>query len=191
MKAVILVCTLKRSGISNTRTLSEFFAKHLQQNGVDSEILNLVDENVLPGTYDNMGDADAWPAILQKMINADIIIFATPIWWGNHSSEMQKAIERLDHVHDEILAGNKSRLENKVAGILITGDSDGSQHIIGNIRNFLNAIGVLVPPYATLSVLWQGQAKGVETPPEELMKKYEEEYAQTAETMIAQLKKYL
>ena len=33
---------------------------------------------------------------------------------------------------------------------------------------FFNAIGLLIPPFATLSVLWEGQAKGKETTREEL-----------------------
>jgi hypothetical protein len=69
-------------------------------------------------------------------------------------------VERLDNINDEILEGKPSRLENKVGGIVITGDSDGAQHIIADVANFFNALGVILPPYATLSVMYQGQAKG-------------------------------
>ena len=65
---------------------------------------------------------------------ADIIVFATPIWWGNHSSLMQRAIERLDELHNELLDTGKSRLENKVGGIVITGEEDGEQHVTGISR---------------------------------------------------------
>jgi hypothetical protein len=64
---------------------------------------------------------------------------------------MQKVIECLNKVHDEILAGQTSRLDGKVGGIVITGDSDGAQYIIENIANFLNATRLLLPPFAT----WQ------------------------------------
>ncbi|KAA2240284.1 flavodoxin family protein [Chitinophaga agrisoli] len=190
MSALILLATLKTGGLSNTAVLAEFFAGKLQEKGITSETIKLVDHNILPGTYNDMGEGDAWPAILEKIMAAEMVIFATPIWWGNHSSEMQKVIERLDNIHDEILAGKSSRLANKVAGIIITGDSDGAQHIIGNISNFLNAIGVILPPYASLSVLWEGQKKGAKTTRAELMKKYEETYSKTADTMIAQLLKF-
>ncbi|CAA9534427.1 MAG: hypothetical protein AVDCRST_MAG96-3794 [uncultured Segetibacter sp.] len=143
-----------------------------------------------PGTYNEMGAGDEWPFILAKIIASDIIIFATPIWWSNVSSEMQKVIERLDAVHDEILAGKPSRLDGKVGGIVITGDSDGAQHVIANIANFYNAIGLIFPPYATLSVMYEGQAKGAKTTREELWKKYEE-YSSTAEKMVTQLLKYV
>ena len=67
---------------------------------------------------------------------ADIVIFATPVWWGIQSSFIQRVIERLDEVHDEIMDTGKSKLTNKVTGIIVTGDSDGAEHIISNLANF-------------------------------------------------------
>ena len=49
----------------------------------------------------------------------------------------------------------KSRLTNKVAGIIVTGDSDGAEHIIGNLTNFFIAVGLTIPSFGTLTVLWQ------------------------------------
>jgi len=190
MKALILLGTLKKTGLSNTAVLSDFFKQKLEKQQVECEIIHLVNERILPGTYTDMGEGDAWPAILDKLMAAQIIIFATPVWWGGHSSEIQKVIERLDHVHDGILAGEPSKLAGRAAGIIITGDSDGAQHIIGNISNFVNAIGLVLPPYASLSVLWKGQKKEAATTRGELMQYYEAEYSKTADTMITQLLKY-
>jgi multimeric flavodoxin WrbA len=191
MKAIILLGTLKKEGQSNTEVLSEFLAGYFQKHGIDCSIVKLVDHNILPGTYSDMGKGDDWPGILEQLLRADIIVFATPIWWSHHSSEIQRVIERLDELHDEILAGRKSRLEGKVGGIVITGDSDGAQHIIANISNFFNAIGLMLAPYATLSVLWDKQAKGRKPTREELMEKYKQDYASTAETMVKQMLKYV
>jgi multimeric flavodoxin WrbA len=190
MKAIILLGTLKKEGVSNTEVLSEFLAGFFRKQQVECSIIKLVHYNILPGTYSDMGPGDDWPNILQQLLAADIIIFATPIWWGNQSSEIQKVIERLDELHDEILAGKKSRLEGKMGGMVITGDSDGAQHVIANISNFFNAIGIALAPYATLSVLWEGQKKGAKTSREELLKKYEETYAGTAETMVRQILRF-
>jgi multimeric flavodoxin WrbA len=190
MKAVILLGTLKKDEPSNTQVLSEFVAERLKKQKIACEIVKLVDYRVLPGTYSSMGAGDEWPDILKKIVAADIIIFATPIWWSGHSSEIQRVIERLDEIHDEILAGKPSRLEGKVGGIVITGDSDGAQHVIGNISNFFNAIGIVLPPYGTLSVLWEGQRKDVKTSRDKLMEKYRDEYAQTADRMVQQLVSY-
>lgn len=190
MKAIILLATLKKDRLSNTETLSEFLATRLQKQSIDCEIVKLVQYNILPGTYSDMGTGDQWPEILTKILSADFIIFATPVWWGGHSSEMQKVIERLDEIHDEILSGKPSRLEGKMGGIVVTGDSDGAQHIIGNICNFCNALGITIPPYASLTVLWEGQAKGQATTREQLLEKYEKDYSSTADAVVAQLIKF-
>lgn len=190
MKAIILLGTLKKSGLSNTETLCDFLSDRMRNAGVECETIKLVDYDIPPGTYSNMGAGDQWPGILQRILDADILALATPIWWDNQSSLIQRVIERLDELHDKVLAGEPSPLEGKVGGIVITGDSDGAQHIIGNLCNFFNALGVLIPPYATLSVLWERQAKGADPSREELLGKYEADYAESADRMIRQLAKY-
>ena len=190
MNATVLLGTLKTSGLSNTQTLSEFLCRKLARKGVRCEIVRLADHVILPGTFSDMGAGDAWPAILEAILASDIVIFATPVWWGGHSSEIQRIIERLDAIHDKILAGERSPFDGKVGGIVITGDSDGAEHVIGNICNFFNAVGLLIPPYATLSVLWPGQAKGKTPTQSELLRKYETDYSDTADKMVSQLVRY-
>ena len=190
IKAIVLLATLKKHELSNTETLCDFLLYRMVERDIECDMVKLVDCRILPGTYTNMGDGDEWPGILDKILASDIIIFATPIWWGGHSSEIQRAIERLDGLHDEILAGKPSRLEGKVGGIVTTGDSDGAQHVIASLANFFNAIGLTLPPYATLSVLHEKQKKGATTTREELLKVYEKDYAKAADTMVDGLIKY-
>jgi multimeric flavodoxin WrbA len=190
IKATILLGTLKKSALSNTETLCEFLVQRMERREIGCEIVRLVDYEIPAGTYSDMGDRDAWPTILEKLKSSEIVILATPIWWSNQSSLIQRAIEHLDELHDTIMEGKPSLLEGKVGGIVITGDSDGAQQIIGNLCNFFNAIGLLIPPYATLSVLWERQAKGADATREELLDKYESDYAETADKMIDQLLKF-
>lgn len=190
MRATILLGTLKSTGLSNTETLCAFLTSRMVPRGIDCEVIKLIDHRILPGTYSDMGAGDAWPPILEKVLRSDILILATPIWWDNQSSLIQRVLERLDELHDKVLAGEPSLLDGKVGGIVITGDSDGAQHVIGNLCNFFNALGLLIPPYATLSVLWERQAKGAEPTREELLQKYESDYAATADRMIEQLLRY-
>ena len=116
-----------------------------------SEIVRLVDYEIKPGIKSNMGKGDEWPGILKKVLAADIIVFATPIWWGIQSSLIQRVIERLDELHNELRETGKSRLANKVGGIVITGEEDGEQHITGNIANFLLSMDVTLPPLCAVS----------------------------------------
>ena len=190
MKATILLATLKKTGLSHTETLVEFLTGRMERAGIQPEVIKLVNYEIPPGTYSDMGDGDQWPGILAKVLASDIIVFATPIWWSNQSSLMQRAIERFDELHDYVTAGRPSGLGGKSGGIVITGDSDGAQSIIGNICNFFNGVGLLIPPYATLSVLWDKHAKDEKPTRESLLSKYERDEAKTAEKMIQQLVSY-
>lgn len=190
MKATILLGTLKTTGLSNTETLCEFLTQRMEREAITVETIKLVNHQILPGTESDMGAGDAWPSILDRVLQSDILIVATPIWWNNQSSLIQRVIERLDALHDTIMAGEPSPLQGKAGGIVITGDSDGAQSVIANVCNFFSAIGVVVPPYASLSVLWELQAKDKRPSKDELMKKYEADYGKAAETMVSQLKKF-
>ena len=132
---------------------------------------------------------DDWPEIYQKILNAKILLFATPIWWNSHSSELQRCIERLDEVYDIILAGEDSPLDRKIGGVIITGDSDGVEHITGNIANFFCNIGVTVPPYTSLGVIWDGHAKDAKKTKPQLLQYYKRMYGKDAQAMAESLKK--
>lgn len=190
MKAIILLATLKNKGRSNTETLVEFFGEYLTRENIEYEVIKLANHNILPGTFTHMDSNDDWPAIYDKILDADIILFATPIWWNNHSSELQRCIERLDEVYDIILAGNDSPLDGKIGGFIVTGDSDGVEHITGNIANFFCSIGVAVPPYTSLGVIWEGHAKDSKKTRAQLQKYYKNNYDQDADSMAKSLKKF-
>ena len=189
LQAVFLLATLKhkRSGreFSHTEVLAELVIECLRAQRVASEILRLADLDLPPGTRSRMGPDDDWPGVLEKILAADIVVFATPIWWGNQSSLMQRAIERLDALHDELLETGKSRLTNKVGGIVITGAEDGEQHITGNIANFLLNIGVTLPPHCGVSF----QGSYTRATRQSLARKFrgEKSTAQAAEKMARNL----
>lgn len=191
MKAIILLATLKQKGSSNTAVLTEFVSGYLKKQNIESEVIRLAEQTILPGTYIEMDISDDFPKIYQKMLQADILLFATPIWWNSHSSELQKIIERLDEVFDIINEGKSSPLEGKLGGVIISGDSDGVEHITGNIANFFCSIGITVPAYASLGVIYEGHAKGKRTAKATLLKHYEKEYAQDAEAMAKSFSRLL
>jgi len=169
IKAVFLLGTLKKKQVlSNTQALCEVVADvFAKQEDVKSEIVRLRDYDIQPGTKTEIDDDD-WPKIVKKMLKADIVIFATPIWWGIQSSLTQRAIERLDELNDELLETGKSEFANKVGGVVITGAEDGAEHIIGNILNFMTWNGFSIPPASSVS--WLGDAEGQTK--EDLKKKF-------------------
>jgi multimeric flavodoxin WrbA len=157
--AVILLGTLKKKQVlSHTQALCEVVSEVLlEQEGIRSEIIRLRDYDIQPGTRTEI-DNDEWPGIVKRMIASDIVILATPIWWGIQSSLIQRAIERLDELNDQLLETGKSEFANKVGGIIITGAEDGAEHIIGNILNFMSWNGFSIPPAPSVS--WLGDASG-------------------------------
>lgn len=157
LKAAFLLGTLKpAASFSHTKVLCELLIEDLKALGVQSEIFRLADYNIKPGLKSDMGKGDDWPKILEKIFQANILIFATPIWWGIQSSLIQRIIERMDELNDKLLETGESDFANKIGGIVITGAEDGAEHIIGNICNFMSWNGLTIPPACSLS--WLGDA---------------------------------
>ena len=122
---------------------------------VASEIIRLSDCNLPVGLGFRESDADEWPAIVEKIKAADIVLFATPVWWGGRSSLMQRVIERFDALDEEYHASGRSALYNKVAGIVVTGSEDGALQTMGSIMMVLTWMGFTLPPEC--AAYWVGE----------------------------------
>ena len=102
LHAVVLNCTLKPSpATSNTRALIDKVVDLMTPLGVTSEVIRVVDHKIPFGITSDEGEGDEWPAILEKLKAADIVIIGTPIWFGVRSAVAQLVIERLDGTYDE------------------------------------------------------------------------------------------
>ncbi len=158
LKAIILNCTLKKSAqTSNTRALIDKVVDLMAPLGVDSEVIRVVDYNIPFGVSSNEGDGDDWPMILEKLRAADIIIIGTPIWFGVRSSVAQLVIERLDGTYAE---GDPETgqfpLYGKVAGVIVTGNEDGSHDAAATTLFNLSHLGCVIPPNS--DCYWVGDA---------------------------------
>ena len=157
LKAIFVNCTLKPSpAVSNTEGLVDKVIEWFDQFDVASEIVRVVDYNVKPGVSSDEGDGDEWPFILEKIKQADIIVLATPIWFGARSSVAQLVIERLDGTYAERNESSQYPLYNKVAGVVITGNEDGAHSAAETTLFNLTHLGCAVPPNA--DTYWVGDA---------------------------------
>jgi multimeric flavodoxin WrbA len=103
-KAIMLLGTLKATpALSNTDTLCEVFAEQFKNEHISSEVSRLADYLIEPGIETRATKKDDWSKLLKRVLAADIIIFATPIWWGIQSSLLQRVIERMEALNDEPL----------------------------------------------------------------------------------------
>jgi multimeric flavodoxin WrbA len=71
----------------------------MAKNGVTVEVLRAVDHDIATGVWPDMTEhgwpSDAWPGIYQRVLAADILVLAGPIWLADNSSVMKRVIERL------------------------------------------------------------------------------------------------
>jgi multimeric flavodoxin WrbA len=157
LKVLVLNASLKHEGqdISNTQELSELVLENMNKHKVISEIVRLSDKKIPVGLGFRESEDDDWPDIVKKIKTADIIIFATPVWWGGRSSLMQRMIERMDALDEEYVANGRSALYNKVAGIVITGSEDGALSTMGTIMMVLTWFGFTLPPEC--AAYWVGE----------------------------------
>ncbi len=82
LTAIVLLATLKpKNQLSHTAVLATLLMEKLARSNIQSEMIRLIDYDIKPGIQENMGTGDEWPKILKQILAADIIIFATPIWW--------------------------------------------------------------------------------------------------------------
>ena len=83
MRALILNCALKaRPEQSNTDALLDVVAAAMRGDGIDVDVVRVVDHDVTPGVTDDEGDGDEWPTILETLRRAEILVIATPTWLG-------------------------------------------------------------------------------------------------------------
>lgn len=83
LKALVLLSSLKQKpNPSHTEELAQFVCKNLENYNITCNVESLVDLHIKAGLETNMGKGDEWPAIEKKIRSCDILIMATPIWWG-------------------------------------------------------------------------------------------------------------
>lgn len=157
LTALAITCTLKPSPAeSSSDLLATQILDALADHGVTGAIVRAVDLAVKPGVETDMGDGDEWPAIREKVLAADILVFVTPTWMGQHSSVAQRVLERLDAELAETDEQGRPILFDKVAIAGIVGNEDGAHHIAAILFQSLNDVGYTIPAQA--SVYWNGEA---------------------------------
>ena len=153
LHAVFLNGTLKPSPeLSHTGGLIDRSAAIMREHGATVDVIRAVDHDIATGVYPDLTEhgaaTDEWPQLYERMLAADILVIAGPIWLGDNSSVTKRVIERL--------YGNSSLLNDRgqyayygrVGGCLITGNEDGVKHCAMNVLYSLQHLGYTIPPQA-------------------------------------------
>lgn len=159
LRAIALNCTLKASGDSSTdamiAVLRDAFAK------VDvtlTETIRIAAHDVKPGVTSDEGEGDEWPAIREKILAHDILIFGGPIWMGQIGSIAKRVLERMDAFISETDDEGRMPSYGKVAVAAIVGNEDGAHWSSAQLFQSLNDTGWTIPPVA--ACYWVGEAMG-------------------------------
>lgn len=159
LSAVVLVGSLKSSTEpSSSELLGRQVLDALGERGVTGTVVRLADHDVRPGVEVDMGPGDAWPAIRQQILDADILVMATPIWMGQPSSVIKRALERLDAELAETDDQGRMLTYGKVAAVAVVGNEDGAHHTSAEVFQALDDVGFTLAPGAV--TYWVGEAMG-------------------------------
>ena len=159
LTAVGLNCTLKSGNApSSTQRMLDPVLAALGRHAVRTSSARVVDFDVKPGVRADEGDGDQWPELRTRIMDAQILVIATPIWMGHPSSIAQRVLERLDAVLGEIGDDGRYPTFGKVAIPAVVGNEDGAHHVHAQLCQGLVDVGFTVPggspPY------WVGEAMG-------------------------------
>ncbi|WP_235735500.1 flavodoxin family protein [Nocardioides alcanivorans] len=157
LTCLVLNCTLKKSPAeSSSELLGSQVLDALSDHGVTGSMERVVDHDVRFGVSTDEGDGDAWPALRTKMLDADILVLATPIWLGQPSAVCKMVLERLDAELSETDDEGRMLTHGKVAGIAVVGNEDGAHHVTAELAQALSDVGFSLPANAV--TYWVGEA---------------------------------
>lgn len=168
---VLGICTSERGKDSNTYFLLNRAFEALVSKDIEKEIIVASELNLRPCQHHysisakmcvhpclvtQVDGEDEMKKIYDGIIEADVVIFSTPIHWGNHSQLAQLIVERLNSLENAYSTHKQVVIKNKIAGIMVVGHEDGYQHVAGGLMNFLTCLGMIFPPHAYAA--WVGES---------------------------------
>ncbi len=157
LTALALVCSLKPSPApSSSELMASQVIEELGKHGVNGTSIRVVDHDVRPGVSTDEGNGDAWPGIRRQLLDADILILATPTWMGHMSSVAQRVLERLDAELSETDSAGRLSMSGKVAVAAVVGNEDGAHKIVADVFQALDDVGFTVPSQG--GAYWNGEA---------------------------------
>ena len=92
----------------------------------------------------------------RRMLDADILVIATPIWLGQPSAVCKMVLERLDAELGETDDEGRMLTYGKVGALAVVGNEDGAHHTSAEVFQALADVGFTIPPNGV--TYWVGEA---------------------------------
>ncbi|MFC2003794.1 flavodoxin family protein [Chloroflexota bacterium] len=143
MKVLGVVCSPRKDG--NTEILVNEALVSAKDLGAEVELVTVVGKNIAPcdgcESCTKTGQCridDDMQDIYNKLLQSDGIIFGSPVYYWNVSSQAKAIIDRT------FVFKRKRQLRNKVAGIVIVFRGSGASFTVGALNNFFN-LQMMIP----------------------------------------------
>ena len=128
--------------------LKEALGAARDEENVETELITLADKDIKPcdgcrscRTTKECHIHDDMVSIFEKMVSADGIILATPVYFGSATSQIKALIDRAGY-----LAGSKGRIfENKIGGPMVVARRAGQNFTFAQLMYFFFITGMIVP----------------------------------------------
>jgi multimeric flavodoxin WrbA len=146
LKVVAIVGSPRKNG--NTELLASHALKAISEEGIETELITLSGKEIKPCTACNAcadsGECiiqDDFLPVLDKMLEADGIILASPVYFGSCTALLKALMERSGWV-----ARIKGRPFNrKVGGPLVVARRAGHNFTVAEINFWFHILGMTIP----------------------------------------------
>jgi len=155
MKVIGILGSPHKDGGSAQLLLSAL--KGAEREGAKVELLSVYDGEIKPcvGCVQDEEATCKFPCIfddygkvlLEKIREADGVIFATPVYWFGPSGQLKNLIDRMTALENMVVFGEPSYLEGKVVGAIAVGADDGGAFAAGYLITVLTSMGAIIPPW--------------------------------------------
>lgn len=149
MKVVAFNGSPRKEG--NTATLIKYVFEELEKEGIETELVNIGGKRTIGCTacmkcFQNKDqkcifDDDFVNNCIQKMIDADGIILASPTYFTDITTEMKALIDRAGFVSK----ANGDLLKRKVGASVVAVRRAGSLHAFATMNNFFTISQMIIP----------------------------------------------
>jgi multimeric flavodoxin WrbA len=158
MKVVAIVGSPRKHG--NTEILASHTLKAIAEEGIETELIPLAGKEINPCdacmACEDSGECiieDDFLPVLNKMIEADGIILASPVYFGSCSALLKALMERAGW-----LSKPKGRpFDRKIGGPLVVARRAGQNFTVAEINFWFYIMGMIVPgsTYWNIASGWQ------------------------------------
>ncbi len=149
MKAIAICGSPRKNG--NTETMLKIVLERLEKTGIETELIRLSGKNIrtciacggCKKTKDRTCSikGDDFHSILGKMIDADVILLGTPVYFGSATSELTAVLHRAGYV----ARANGGLFDEKIGAPVVVARRAGQNFTFAQLMFWYTINNMIVP----------------------------------------------